>query len=83
MEQREKPSAANLACSDAQQAIDKICTHAGDINVLWQLAGSLEDAGRQASHSHSSACICVYPDATFREIGMSKAILSVYVPGRE
>ncbi len=32
-----------LASFDAQQTVDKICTHASGVNIPWKLACSLED----------------------------------------
>jgi len=45
-----------LASFDAQQTVDKICTHAGSVNIPWKLACSLEDARSQTSDTHPFAC---------------------------
>ncbi len=45
-----------LASFDAQQTVDKICTHAGGVDIPWKLAGSLEDARSETSDTHPFAC---------------------------
>lgn len=57
MQTGELQSAVGLLASfDAQQTVDKICTHAGSVNILWKLACSLKDARSQTSDTHPSAC---------------------------
>ena len=51
-----RSAAGLLASFDAQQTIDKICTHAGGVNIPWKLASSLEDARSQTSDTHPFAC---------------------------